>query len=131
MGDLDRIEIRTNFTGPSPVLTTITLDDLAADDPSTALQTLRDVFTAPEKLRPRLRPAQITEKAAGHFAEIAHSLRNRGHDRPTWLANVHDELDDAVDACYGWTDADGDTILPRLLDLNLGRKAAGPWTSAD
>jgi hypothetical protein len=29
--DLERIEIRTNFTGLSPVLTTITLDDLAAD----------------------------------------------------------------------------------------------------
>ena len=70
VSDLDRIEIRTNFTGLSPVLTTITLDDLAADDPSTAIQ-----------LRPRLRPAQITEKAAGHFAEIAQSLRERGHDR--------------------------------------------------
>ena len=34
VSDLDRIEIRTNFTGLSPVLTTITLDDLAADDPS-------------------------------------------------------------------------------------------------
>lgn len=62
--DLDRIEIRANFTGLSPVLTTITLENLAADDPSEALQTLRDAFTAQEELRPRLKPAQITEQAA-------------------------------------------------------------------
>ena len=32
--DLDSIEIRTNFTNLSPKLYTVTLDDLAADDPS-------------------------------------------------------------------------------------------------
>ena len=41
---------------------------------------LRAVFTAPEELRPRIEPAQITEKAARHFAELAQSLRARGHD---------------------------------------------------
>jgi hypothetical protein len=80
VSDLARIEIRTNFTGLSPVLKTITLDDLAADDPSDALQLLRDIFIAPEALRPKIEPAQITEKAAKHFAEIAQSLQSRGHD---------------------------------------------------
>ncbi len=89
--DLDRIEIRTNFTSLSPVLTTITLEDLAADDPSAALQTLRDVFSAPEELRPRLRPAQITEQAARHFAEIAQSLRARGED-PERVAHFLDRI---------------------------------------
>jgi hypothetical protein len=91
VSDLDRIEIRTNFTGLSPVLTTITLDDLAADDPSQALQTLRDVFTAPEELRPRLQPALITEQAARHFAEIAQSLRARGED-PERVAHFLDRI---------------------------------------
>ena len=91
VSDLDRIEIRTNFTSLSPVLTTITLEDLAADDPSAALQTLRDVFTAPEELRPRLKPAQITEQAARHFAEIAQSLRARGED-PERVAHFLDRI---------------------------------------
>ena len=64
VSDLDRIEIHTNFTGLSPIVKLVTLDDLAADDPSDALQLLRDVFTAPEELRPRIEPAQITEQAA-------------------------------------------------------------------
>ena len=91
VSDLERIEIHTNFTNLSPVVTTITLDDLAADDPSAALQTLRDVFTAPEALRPRIQPAQITETAARHFAEIAQSLRSRGHD-PELVAHFLDRI---------------------------------------
>ena len=71
VSDLDRIEVRTNFTGLSPVLKVVTLDDLAADDPSEALGLLRSIFVAPEELRPRIEQAQITEKAARHFAEIA------------------------------------------------------------
>ncbi len=80
VSDIERIEIRTNFTGLSPVVKTVTLDDLAADDPSAALALLRDVFVAPEEFRPRIEPAQITEKAAKHFAEIAQGMRSRGHD---------------------------------------------------
>ncbi len=80
VSDIARIEIRTNFTGLSPVVRVVTLDDLAADDPSAALALLRDVFVAPEEFRPRIEPAQITEKAAKHFAEIAQGLRSRGHD---------------------------------------------------
>jgi hypothetical protein len=80
VSDLERIEIRTNFTGLSPALKVVTLDDLAAADPSEALALLRDAFVAPEEFRPRIEPAQITEKAARHFAEIAQSLRSRGHD---------------------------------------------------
>jgi hypothetical protein len=70
VSDLERIEIHTNFTGLSPIVKLVTLEDLAADDPSDALQLLRDVFTAPEELRPRIQPAQITEQAARHVAEI-------------------------------------------------------------
>ena len=91
VSDLDRIEIHTNFTGLSPIVRLLTLDDLAADDPSDALQLLRDVFTAPEELRPRIAPAQITELAARHVAEIAQSLRSRGHD-PQRVAHFLDRI---------------------------------------
>ena len=33
VSDLERIEIHTNFTGLSPIVKVVTLDDLAADDP--------------------------------------------------------------------------------------------------
>ena len=89
--DLERIEIRTNFTSLSPVMKVVTLDDLAADDPSAALALLRDLFVAPEEFRPRIEPAQITEKAAKHFAEIAQSLRSRGHD-PEAVAHFLDRI---------------------------------------
>jgi restriction-modification enzyme MmeI-like protein len=91
VSDTQRIEIRTNFTGLSPIVKVVTLDDLAADDPSEALQLLRDVFIAPEEFRPRIEPAQITEKAARHFAEIAQSLGSRGHD-PDAVAHFLDRI---------------------------------------
>jgi SAM-dependent methyltransferase len=91
VSDLERIEIHTNFTGLSPIVKLVTLDDLAANDPSDALQLLRDVFTAPEELRPRIAPAQITEQAARHVAEIAQSLRSRGHD-PQRVAHFLDRI---------------------------------------
>ncbi len=91
VSDLERIEIHTNFTGLSPVVKIVTLDDLAADDPSDALQILRDVFAAPESFRPHVAPAHITEQAARHFAEIAQSLRSRGHD-PADVAHFLDRI---------------------------------------
>ena len=47
---------------------TITLDEMATD-PTRALYLLRDVFAAPEEFRPRIEPAQITEKAARSVAD--------------------------------------------------------------
>jgi len=91
VSDLDTIEIRTNFTNLSPKLYAVTLADLAADDPSEALAILRAAFTAPEELRPRIEPAQITEKAARHFAELAQSLQARGHD-PEDVAHFLDRI---------------------------------------
>ena len=91
VSDLDSILVRTNFTNLSPVLYTVTLDDLAADDPSEALRVLRAVFTAPDELRPRIEPVQITEVAARHFAEIAQSLRGRGFE-PEPVAHFLDRI---------------------------------------
>ena len=91
VSDLERIEVRRNFTGLSPRLYTITLDDLASPDPSEALRILRAVFTEPEALRPRITPAQLTEEAARRFAELDLALRSRGHE-PERVAHFLDEL---------------------------------------
>ena len=91
VSDLATIEVHTNFTGLSPVTKVVTLDDLAAPDPSEALAILRAVFTAPEELRPTHEPAQITETAARHFAELALALRGRGHD-PQTVAHFLDRI---------------------------------------
>ena len=91
VSDLERIEVRTNFTGLAPATRVVTLDDLAAPDPSGALAVLRAVFTAPEELRPTARRAELTETAAAHFAELAQGLRARGHD-PERVAHFLDRL---------------------------------------
>ncbi len=91
VSDLERIEVRTNFTGMAPATRTVTLDDLAGPDPAEALAILRAVFTAPDELRPSDRPAELTEAAASHFAELAWALRGRGHD-PERVAHFLDRL---------------------------------------
>ncbi len=52
------------------------------------------------------------------------TLTNLYNARPTWLANAHARLDQAVYAAYGWppeiTDED---VLKNLLALNLARSA--------
>jgi type II restriction/modification system DNA methylase subunit YeeA len=117
VSDLDSIEIRTNFTSLNPKLYTVTLDDLAADDPSEALRILRAVFTAPEELRPRIQPVHITEQAARHFAEIAQSLRARGHD-PERVAHFLDR----ILFCLFAEDAD---LLPKGIFSRLSAASHG------
>jgi hypothetical protein len=91
VSDLDRIEVRTNFTNLSPKLYLVTLDELASPDPSEALRVLRAVFTDPEALRPTFDRAQLTEEAARHFAELAGALQGRGND-PAAVAHFLDKL---------------------------------------
>ncbi len=91
VSDLERIEVRTNFTSLSPKLYVVTLDDLAAPDPSEALRILRAVFTEPEALRPHFDRAELTEEAARRFAELAGALHARGHE-PQAVAHFLDKL---------------------------------------
>ena len=52
------------------------------------------------------------------------TLTNLYNERPTWLANAHRDLDEAVVAAYGWpTDLSDEEVLRRLLELNLARAA--------
>jgi hypothetical protein len=51
-----------------------------------------------------------------------HTMTNLYNQRPTWLANAHRRLDEAVFAAYGWlADLSDDEVLGRLLALNLER----------
>ena len=70
---------------------------------------LRDGWLNP----PGLDPAELSKR----------TLTNLYNQRPTWLANAHDDLDRAVLAAYGWpTDLPDEGILERLLALNLARE---------
>ena len=91
VSDLERIEVRTNFTGLSPRTYTVTLDDLAAADPSESLRILRAVLTEPEALRPTFDRAALTEEAARRFADLAGALHSRGHE-PQAVAHFLDKL---------------------------------------
>ena len=75
--DRERIEIHTVFRGYPDEPRTILLKDIG--DPSN-LQTLRWVFTDPDKLRPLKSNAAITQDVAGEFANLAKSMRGRGLD---------------------------------------------------
>ncbi|MCL8382045.1 hypothetical protein EJ105_07710 [Xanthobacter aminoxidans] len=58
------------------------------------------------------------------------TLTNLYNARPTWLANAHKTLDEAVAAAYGWpADLPDDEVLARLFALNQERAAAQAKTS--
>ena len=82
VSDMDHIRVHTNFTGTRPAVHEITLDDLAAggDRTAKALRVLRAVMLEPDELRPKQTPDEITRLAAARFAQIAQSMRDRGHD---------------------------------------------------
>ncbi len=54
------------------------------------------------------------------------TLTNLYNERPTWRANAHRRLDEAVAAAYGWpANLSDDEILARLFALNQERTATG------
>jgi len=70
-------------------------------------------------------PDRIVAKPGFEEKVKKRTLTNLYNERPTWLANVHRELDAAVAKAYGWTDysesMSDEEILGRLLALNLER----------
>jgi hypothetical protein len=77
--DLARFEVHTNFTGTAKVVHKFSLNTLATA-PQEPLRILRAVMGAPYSLRPSVTTAELTEKAAQRFAELASVLRSRGHE---------------------------------------------------
>lgn len=71
----------------------------------------------PDRLLP------VDDKAAAELKK--RTLTNLYNQRPTWLANAHRALDEAVAAAYGWpADLSDDEVLARLFALNQERAAA-------
>lgn len=77
--DMDRFEVHTNYTGTKKVVHSFTLDTLR-EKPAEPLRILRAVMSDPRALKPDQTPEQVTEEAAGRFAELAGRLQSRGHD---------------------------------------------------
>ncbi len=81
---------------------------------------VREVPDVIPSLPPRLLP--VDDDAAKQLKK--RTLTNLYNERPTWLDNLHKNLDAAVFAAYGWPSDIGDEqILERLLSLNLERAA--------
>ena len=54
------------------------------------------------------------------------TLTHLYNERPMWLANVHNDLDAAVAAAYGWpADLSDEQVLEKLFALNQTRATAG------
>ena len=77
VSDMVRIRIRTNWTNTVSETHEFTLEDLA--DAANRAQ-LKWAMSDPLRLRPGETRQMVTERAAGTFAELALSLRERGHD---------------------------------------------------
>ena len=77
VSDMARFRIRTNWTNSVSETHEFTLEDLA--DGATR-DKLKWAMSDPERLRPGETRRAVTERAAATFAELAQSLRDRGHD---------------------------------------------------
>jgi type II restriction/modification system DNA methylase subunit YeeA len=85
------------------------------------------VPTAAPGEQPRKYPDRILPKNAEAAVKLKErTLTNLYNQRPAWLADLHDELDRAVAAAYGWPeDISTEDALAKLLALNLERAAGG------
>jgi len=101
------------------------------NDPTYTPSTTFETFPFP-------RPDDLRREAVSQAAKALHESRDSllktdprrtltslYNDRPTWLAKLHEKLDQAVFEAYGWPgDLSDDAILGRLLELNFARPAA-------
>ncbi len=113
VSDRERIEIHTAFTGYPDEPRTIRIEDIGLPE---HLQTLRWVFTDPEKLKPIKSLAAITQEAASHFGELAEKLRGRGLP-PAQVAHF-------LTQCLFCMFAEDEGLLPYDIFTRLLEKAA-------
>jgi hypothetical protein len=86
---------------------------------------VQEIAAAAKELDERRR-AWLDPPGASEADLKKRTLTNLYNERPTWLQYLHDRLDRAVWAAYGWGDENPgtvseETILERLLALNLAR----------
>ena len=79
VSDMQRFEIRTNFTNTDTRLISFDLRDLR-DNRAHITRILRDLFLEPENLHPHNYSRFVTETAAVQFAQVADALRSEGND---------------------------------------------------
>ncbi|MDP2134286.1 MAG: hypothetical protein Q8J99_11805 [Sulfuritalea sp.] len=113
VSDREIIEIHTAFTGYPDQPRRIAIADIGTPE---NLQTLRWVFTEPERLRPVKSLAAITEEAAGQFGALAETLRHRGLDSQP-VAHF-------LIQCLFCMFAEDEGLLPRRIFTGLLAKAA-------
>ncbi len=77
VSDMARFRIRTNWTNSVSETHDFTLDDLTS---AVNRDKLKWAMSDPEQLRPGESRQALTERAAATFAELAQSLRERGHE---------------------------------------------------
>ena len=77
VSDMARFRIRTNWTNSVSATHEFALDDLAD---AAHRDKLKWAMSDPERLRPGESRQALTERAAATFAELAQSLRERGHN---------------------------------------------------
>jgi type II restriction/modification system DNA methylase subunit YeeA len=113
VSDREIIEIHTAFTGYPDQPRRIAIADIGMPE---NLQTLRWVFTDPEKLRPVKSLAAITEEAAGQFGAVAETMRRRGlESQPVAHFLIQ---------CLFCMFAEDEGLLPRGIFTGLLAKAA-------
>ena len=77
VSDMARFRIRTNWTNSVSLTHEVALEDLAD---AGNRDKLKWAMSDPERLRPGESRQALTERAAATFAELAQSLRERGHE---------------------------------------------------
>jgi type II restriction/modification system DNA methylase subunit YeeA len=75
--DIDRFEIRTNFTGTVTQVYAFTNTELPEPE---NLRVLKAMFADPYSLKPTRTVESVTEEAAAKFARLADGLRSRGEE---------------------------------------------------
>jgi len=116
VSDREIIQIHTHFTNAPSEVHTILIDDIG--EPAN-LQKLKWLFTDPQKFHPQRTISEITEAAAGKFAQLAQSLSARGHD-PQDVAHF-------LNQCLFCLFAEDAELLPeKLFERLLDKSQADP-----
>ena len=88
VSDMDRIIVHTNWTNTVSEKHVIELEELRD---AKKRELLRQVFVTPEQLKPEKTIDALTREAADKFAQLAITLRERGHD-PQQVAHFVNRL---------------------------------------